>query len=182
MAELTLSGSAPMAERTDYSIDFEFVEDGITIEPLSIGIVRHVDGLELYREFDVGVDVLNRANKFVRDNVIPHLRWINGDKSAIKPRFDIATEVQKFLLDAPPPRIWTWFGSYDWIAFAQLWGRMVDLPKGFPMFTTDLRVVLEWEAMRGREFELPRQIGTEHHALEDARWLATAVNQVLAQR
>jgi hypothetical protein len=49
--------------------------------------------------------------------------------------------------------------------FCQLFGRMIDLPKGWPMFCLDLRqVIAETEAPK-----IPAPEG-EHNALVDARW------------
>src|SRR5260370_5135562 len=37
------------------------------------------------------------------------------------------------------PEIWTYYGSYDWVVFCQIFGKMVDLPSGFPMYTRDIK-------------------------------------------
>lgn len=36
-----------------------------------------------------------------------------------------------------------YFSDYDWVVFCQLFGRMVDLPKGFPMYCIDLKQELD---------------------------------------
>lgn len=58
--------------------------------------------------------------------------------------------------------------SYDWVAFCQLFGRMMDLPKGFPMWCRDLKQLSEDKGSPRH----PEQKSGEHNALEDARWNA----------
>jgi hypothetical protein len=71
------------------------------------------------------------------------------------------------------PEIWANFASYDWVALCQIWGRMIDLPSGMPMFCMDLMQDLRQRGIK--RSELPKQDpATEHSAIEDARWLRKA--------
>ncbi len=36
-----------------------------------------------------------------------------------------------------------YFADYDWVLFCSLFGRMIDLPKGFPMYCRDLKQMLD---------------------------------------
>lgn len=94
-------------------------------------------------------------------------------------------------------KFYTYYGNYDWVVFCWLFGRMIDLPKGFPMYSKDLKQTLD-EKQENRyklkeiidktkvltkheESELvyplnlkdhpnyPKQ-SNEHNALEDAKW------------
>ena len=80
---------------------------------------------------------------------------------------DIREDILAFL--APEkygrPEIWTWYGAYDHVVFCQLFGTMADLPKGFPMYTRDLKM---WADLVGNP-RLPEQTEGHHNALEDAR-------------
>lgn len=86
------------------------------------------------------------------------------------------------------PEFYTYYGAYDWVVFCWLFGKMIDLPKGFPMFSWDLKVMLDDyvdKVNSGRSDELmpkvsiksikennpryPKQ-SNEHNALDDARW------------
>ncbi len=55
--------------------------------------------------------------------------------------------------------------DYDWVAFCQIFGTMMDLPKGFPMYCRDLK---QWADDLG--VGVPAQDTQEHNALNDARW------------
>ena len=144
-----------------FFFDTEFIEDGHTIDLVSIGIVSY-DGREYYAEsYDCN---LGRASDWVRQNVFPHL--IGGDSR--KPRQQIAKEIVSFVGDDPV--FWAYFADYDWVALCQLYGRMIDLPKGWPMFCRDVQQLYE---IRGWP-DKPPQDFVEHHALGDARWVKKA--------
>ena len=146
------------ADRTRIFFDTEFIENGKTIDLISIGMVRS-DGETYYAESS-DCD-LSRADQWVKDNVLIHLRG----GSAIKSRRQIAADIVAFA--GPSPEFWAYYADYDWVVLCQLYGRMIDLPKGWPMFCRDLKQ-LAGDTM------LPQQISTEHHALADAKWAAEA--------
>lgn len=149
--------------------DTEFLEDGRTVELISIGMVRE-DGAEYYAVSDDFEEVQVREHPWLRANVWPHLPlnldgWIDHDHPSVKLRSQIADEVRNFILDTPDPELWAWYAAYDHVALCQLWGRMIDLPKGVPMFTRDLKQ----EAMRLGSPRMPEQVSGEHNALADAQ-------------
>lgn len=63
----------------------------------------------------------------------------------------IAKEIKEFVgydlpeyhLNGNTPKFYGYFADYDWVAFCWLFGRMMDLPKGFPMYCIDLKQVLD---------------------------------------
>ena len=175
---------------TAIDYDLEFLEDGRTIELISIGMVCD-DGREYYA---VNRDMPKRKirkHKWLMENVVPHLPKAHGDERnyqigwlfnpydrCVKSKPQIADEVMDFIRSAGPDvQLWANYGAYDHVCLAQLWGRMIDLPEGVPMFTNDIqqersRLGLSWD-------DLPKQESGEHNALADARhnrtvrrWLA----------
>ena len=151
-----------------YFIDTEFEESGPhkPIILISIGIVAE-DGNELYLE---NSEVhLPRLNPWLQENVVPHLKGPRVNT------FEIAEAIKKFI---PPknmgdalyeqPEFWGYFADYDWVVFCQLFGKMIDLPKGYPMYCLDLKQLAHHLGIPRRAF--PEQEGVEHHALADARW------------
>lgn len=75
------------------------------------------------------------------------------------------------------PEFWGYYADYDWVVFCWLYGRMIDLPDGYPMFCRDLKQLLD-ETCEKFSLDLdtvktlpdyPKQDG-EHHALDDALW------------
>lgn len=157
---------------TVYAYDTEFLEDGATIELISIGIVCE-DGREYYA-VNVNADWDRiRDSDWLVSNVLPSLPFTDPDDElsdldrtnvAVKPLWVIANEVREFLLAADPPELCADYGAYDHVALCQLWGRMIDLPEGLPMWTYDLQ-----QEAASRGLEIPKQESGQHNALEDAR-------------
>lgn len=146
-----------------YYIDTEFRERPGTIELISIGIVAE-DGRELYAEnaffnwHDVPTD------DWLQENVRPHL---TGDRTIP------AVIRERVLQFAPPdkrPEFWGYFADYDWVVFAWLFGRMIDLPKGYPMWCRDVKQ--EMARLRLRKDDMPdfTYDGAAHNALADAHF------------
>lgn len=143
-----------------FTFDTEFIEDGRTIDLLSIGIVAE-DGREFYCEFDVDH---RRASAWVKENVITHLRGEPVYKRAVA-----AQLITEFC--GEKPELWAYYADYDWVALCQLFGTMMNLPKGWPMYCRDVKQLCD---MIGNP-KLPEQGKGEHHALADARWTMEAL-------
>jgi len=148
--------------------DTEFIEDGRTIDLVSIGIVAD-DGREYYRistDFDPA-----KASAWVRENVLAKLPSREEAPELWAPKAQIAAEVLAFLdptEDHEDTHLWAWFSAYDHVALAWLWGPMCDMPDGLPYFTRDLRQL--WEDV-GKP-ERPAEPENAHEAIADARWNA----------
>lgn len=123
---------------TRYCFDTEFIEDGKTIDLVSIGIVAE-DGREFYA-VSSGFSVSKlHANPWLVENVRPYLpqrthptgpqcRCITGwhldlDHPAVRSRAQIARAVTDFLLADGKPELWAWYAAYDHVALCQLFGR-----------------------------------------------------------
>ena len=69
------------------------------------------------------------------------------------------------------PAFYAYFGAYDWVVFAWLFGKMINLPKGFPMYCHDLKSMMD---QKGLTKEWKRKNCPEpedaHNALSDAIW------------
>jgi len=144
--------------RTKFFIDTEFIESGpsFPLILLSIGIVDG-EGRELYL---VNADApLELANDWVRKNVIPHL----GPSST--PIKDFPSRIKEFIGDCKP-EFWGYYADYDWVVFCQIFGAMIDLPKGWPKYCRDLKQLCD---SLGNP-ELSEQVSAEHNALNDAQW------------
>lgn len=142
--------------------DTEFYEDGKTIELISIGVVSE-DGREYYAETMDAYDLSGKST-WLADNVRPHIK---GGFTTRK-RGTIAHDLIAFM--GEKPEIWAYYADYDWVALCQLYGRMIDLPKGWPMFCRDVKQL----AVELGNPKLPDQKTGEHDALADARWAKIA--------
>jgi hypothetical protein len=149
-----------------YFYDSEFIEDGRTIDLVSIGVVDE-HGREFYAistEFDD-----RAAVPWVRRNVLDRLP--SPSHPAWRSRTRIRDELHEFLTEplrqqpGTELELWAWYAAYDHVVLAQLWGRMPALPREIPRFTKDLRQL--WDD-RGRP-PLPESLERRHDALVDAR-------------
>ncbi len=152
-----------------YFYDTEFHDDGTTIDLISIGIIAN-DGREYYAVNAEADWARIRQHDWLPDNVVAHLphpgEW--------KPKAQIKREVTAFLLAAGKPELWAWFAAYDHVVLSQLFGRMLDLPEGIPMYTHDLRAYLDYVHVAA----IPKQESGLHDALEDARHAKTVHDYV----
>ena len=147
--------------------DTEFLEDGKTIELISIGVVSE-DNREYYAETPLSKE-LATSTEWLARHVAPFLT------GHIHPRRKIANDLLSFM--GENPEIWTYFGSYDWVVLAQLYGRMIDLPKSWPMFCRDIMQLADTK----NNPRLPPQTGTQHNALADAKWTRDVYYWLVAQ-
>jgi hypothetical protein len=159
--------------------DTEFIEDGRHIDLISIGMVRETDGAELYLVNRDMPERKIRKHEWLMKNVVPGLpqphgdwrnhmpaKWLfNWNDPLVKHRQEIADRVRRFIQDTPDAQLWAWYGAYDHVVLAQLFGTMVDLPNGIPMWTNDI----QQEAARLGNPQMPEQPHGVHNALEDAR-------------
>lgn len=184
-----------------YYYDTEFLEDGRTINLISIGIVAE-DGREYYAVNSEADWDRIRKNNWLMEHVVSSLpthstgqversksfgsigKWTWGGLDLkdihVKPKWVIRNEVREFMAIGdegdPKAELWADYAAYDHVALAQLFGRMIDLPEWIPMYTHDFQQRLD---ELGRP-ELPAQTEGAHNALEDARHLKRCFDHVLA--
>jgi hypothetical protein len=144
-----------------YFYDCEFIEDGVTIDLVSIGVVDE-HGREFYAissQFDPA-----KAIGWVRRNVLDKLpppadpAWRSLER--------IRTDLLAFLTEPGEAiELWAWMAAYDHVVLGQLWGDMRALPRAIPRFTHELRQ--RWEDAGSPN--LPPAPSDQHDALADAR-------------
>lgn len=144
--------------------DTEFIEDGRTIDLISIGMVAE-DGRDFYAE-NIHCD-RSRASQWVVENVLSQLTMGRDD-----PRMMTRSQMREAIIEfaGDKPEFWAYYADYDWVALCQIFGTMMDLPSGWPMYCRDVKQLCE---DLGNP-KLPEQTSAEHHALADARWTRQA--------
>lgn len=170
-----------------YFFDTEFIEDGKTIEAISIGIIND-NGDTFYAEWN-DFDYY-KTNDFVLEHVIPNLRmwniddltpFISKDGPNIKMygnREFIKSELLKWI-GKDKPKFYAWYASYDWVMLCQIFGTMMDLPDNWPMFVYDVKPLFDqleytnsWKKANHPD---PSDV---HNALADAIWLKDMYNDL----
>lgn len=154
-----------------YFLDTEFIEQPGSIQLISIGI-KCEDNREYYAvssEFNP-----NDANQWVKDNV---LTKINAKEAKTIPL--IKEELLQFV-KGENIEFYGYYADYDWVIFCWIFGTMLELPKGFPMYCRDLKQMLdernldsEWKKKNCPDPE------DEHNALADANWNYNLFKKIL---
>lgn len=143
-----------------YWFDTEFIDDGRTIELISIGLCSE-DGRTYYAQSTEFAP--ERCNAWVTAHVLPHLEPPGA--ASWKPRQQIADDVRTFV-GRRAPEFWAYYASYDWVVLSQLYGALHERPKSWPLRCRD---VAEWAAL-WPDVERPTEPDPAHHALADAQW------------
>lgn len=109
-----------------------------------------------------------------------NLKWFKKLLSKYgKTNKEIADEIREFMYSNNPGypacipiEFYGYYSAYDWVVFCQLFGKMIDLPEGFPMYCKDLKQILDnYPKEIKKDKDYPSQTN-EHNALDDAKWNA----------
>lgn len=171
-----------------YFLDTKFIEDGKTIDLVSLALVAE-DGRTLYHQ---NADAkFQCASDWVIRNVFIHLEHFNlglGGPRSCRESNSISGDARCSLPGCPwqrhhsirdrvlefcdqekfgKPEFWGYYADYDWVVFCQLFGPMIALPKGYPMFCRDLKQLCDAVGNP----PLPKPEKEIHHALVDALWI-----------
>jgi len=191
-----------------YFIDTEFIEGFHKpflgkkrhfIDLISIGLVDE-SGREYYgisMDFDI-----KDANAWVNKNVLSQLpskyaSWpddsprMHKEAAYWKSNTVIRKEILNFFGCVSDGKNWKapdgievygYYSDYDWVLFCSLFGTMMDLPIGFPMFCIDLKQMM-WERGLTKEWKETccPDPENEHHALEDAKWNKNLYNAIITK-
>lgn len=175
-----------------YFLDTEFIEDGVTIDLISIGVVSEDDRKLYLQNSECN---FKKASDWVWRNVFPHLIHfrMHGERECgpgqcgtpnispsscwkencpwAKPH-EIRIALEEFcsVKKYGKPEFWGYYADYDWVAFCHLFGTMIELPKGFPMYCRDIK---QWSDELG-DIRIPKPEDEIHHALVDAEWVKYA--------
>lgn len=183
-----------------YFLDSEFVEDGKTIDLISIGLVCE-DGRAFYcisKEFDF----LRAWNDvWIRENVLRPIyqesdscrddfnleRAVDVIRRVGRSRAEIAEAIYQFLAyeaisdgykeatkcseDCYAECLfWTPFGSHEWVAFLQLLGSPDNLPEDLPTYCQNIKQL----RMSLGNPDIPTKRSDTYNILEAALWLRDA--------
>lgn len=139
------------------------------------------------------IEYFGKTNKEIAKEVIEFVYDIKPeDMSNIPPMVDL--KQYNYWQGKQNIAFYGYYSAYDWVVFCWLFGKMIDLPKDFPMYCNDLKQMKEnsiqklvknsrKDAMFGykdkgqlvevQSFEdlpdYPKQTN-EHNALADAKW------------
>lgn len=185
-------------------VNIPFMKSEPTIDLISIGMVSEI-GDTYYgvsKEFDLDAAW---ADQWIQDNVLKviydqfkslepvvnimddHISFTKKNFASLlkdygKSRKEIRNDVIAFvrqyqdrLNTKEDVKLYGYYSAYDHVVLCWLFGRMIDLPEGFPMYTTDLKQMFDEINAKIPEGNLKNypdypKNQTEHDALSDAFW------------
>ncbi len=162
-------------------------------EVFSLGSLNMLIGFYGKSKKEIASDIISFTRpyegKYFTRETLEELSELHNFKSDYKPLH--------FVVHTPQPEFYGYYADYDWVIFCWIFGKMIDLPNGFPMYCRDLKQMLDDKAIllvvpgkatpksktsfyypetmddalkiiKGNE-AYPKQ-NNEHHALADAKW------------
>lgn len=133
-----------------------------------------------YKNFKKFLNHYGQTNKQIAEEVMEFC------KPSIE--FEIIKPITVSYTEIKNPVLYGYYSAYDHVCLSWLFGKMIDLPKSFPMYTKDLKQIFDEKADKysdhlsyGKETlqtkidriknksDYPQQ-KDEHNALYDARW------------
>ena len=123
-----------------------------------------------YKNLKTLLSIFGKTKKQIAEEILDFTSNGYFDKTG----FDFEDKKRYELYDTFSPEFYAYYADYDWVVLAQLFGSMMDLPKGFPMYCKDLKQTLDEKYLFSAHTpdcdpKYPKQ-ENEHNALADARW------------
>lgn len=121
-----------------------------------------------FREFKRLINKYGKTNKQIAEEV---KEFVTGDSLSIE-------KTKYYNVQYDNIKFYGYYCDYDWVVFCWLFGKMIDLPKGFPMFAFDIQQQIE-EYKIDKEQLLKEIHQTNcHNSLSDALWNKNAYNWI----
>ncbi len=137
-----------------------------------------------YKNLKWLIDMYGQTNIEIANGICSFIYGDDCGSSGMSP-LEIACNYES-IDSSKNPEFYAYFASYDWVAFCWLFGKMIDLPRGFPLYCRDLKQMLDdkfalipgensYKTLSDKlkfikqRSDYPKQIN-EHNALDDAKW------------
>ena len=130
-----------------------------------------------FKDFEFLINKIGKTSKQIAEEII---------------EFTSTSECRMVEKYGDKPQFYGYYADYDWVVFCWLFGKMIDLPKGFPMYCIDLKqsldqlIIDELPSLRDKNGNIPpfeeglrlmklhRNYpiqSDEHHSLKDIEWI-----------
>lgn len=168
------------SDKRKFFYDCEFMEEPGFIQLISIGMVG--DNEEEFYACNLDAN-FKKADQWVKDNVIPQLPskgkipktgymygpWMTEE--------EIKVALLGFMNPSEdnPVELWGYYADYDHVLLSWLFGKMIDLPKGMPKYTLDIKQLI----YHMNDVDVPKQRGPEHCAIDDAKYCKTLYDHLV---
>lgn len=96
------------------------------------------DSLFTFKSFKSLLEIYGKSNKQIAEEI---KHFIYPNENVLYNHEDCKTEHIGEVFSQV--NFYAYYADYDWVAFCWLFGKMMDLPKGFPMYCKDLKQMLD---------------------------------------
>lgn len=96
----------------------------------------HVDRVDFpfnYRNMKTLIEIIGKTNKEIAEEVF---QFVTQDSLTIEKAKYYGIEYENI-------NLYGYYSAYDHVALSWLFGKMIDLPQGFPMYTKDLKQIYD---------------------------------------
>lgn len=128
-------------------LDLCNIENGISKSSVKINGENFTGHDFTYKNFKRLLNKHGKANKEIAKEIIDFIKSeplkMKGSKGTIILSDESAHNIRRGYLE---PKFYGYYADYDWVVFCWLFGRMIDLPEGFPMYCRDLKQLLDEKA------------------------------------
>lgn len=128
----------------------DWVKENI-IHKLPLKLRKNESCSEMYKRCKIGVDdfdsyrwVTGKYNKQIANEIFEFV--CPYEKASEYAGVGSIYYGSKAYLESNPPKFYGYYADYDWVLLCSLFGRMIDLPKGFPMYCIDLKQMVDEKA------------------------------------
>lgn len=113
------------------------------------GLIFNKDNSFTYKNFKRLINKYSKSNKQIAEEIKMFIaqKGINGGFGTKLPLNNSNEEYEDRITNLLAqntyykPEFYSYYADYDWVVFCWLFGNMVDLPKGFPMYCIDLKQI-----------------------------------------
>ncbi len=130
---------------------------------------KNVDTLFTYKKLAELIDKYGERNIDIANGICA---FIYGDDCGVSGMSAIEMATKYEISDkTKEPIFYGWYSAYDHVAMCWLYGKMINLPTGFPMYTRDLKQIVDENELSKEWVKkyCPDPIGA-HNSLIDSKW------------
>lgn len=134
----------------------------LVVKEFKVDFLAELENPFTYKGLKYLINKYGKTNKQIAEEV---KEFVTGDSLSIE-------KTKYYNVQYDNIEFYGYYCDYDWVVFCWLFGKMIDLPKGFPMYCNDLKQTLETKKEELKQTitdfkAYPRQTN-EHNALADS--------------
>ena len=113
---------------------------------------KGIEGKGDYKAFKWMLNKYGKSNKQIAEEIVQFIdaRWLEEGNISKGFMYPGGTSIEE--IKTTNMKLYGYYSAYDHVALCWLFGKMINLPSGFPMYTIDLKQILD-EKVSNMEFK-----------------------------